>query len=147
MIGRNTLVSLALGAAIVAGCGGDGTAETTTQLQVTGTDALEFEPDAFTVPAGVEVTVELTSGPATEHDFVIEGAAEHGMTGEAGHGAHGEEDHAMESGDLHIAHATAGETAVATFMIDTPGTYEAYCSVPGHRAAGMTATLTVVDDA
>lgn len=50
-----------------------------------------------------------------------------------------------EDGDLHVVHADAGELASGTFTIDEPGSYEVYCSVPGHRDAGMVATLTVVD--
>lgn len=46
---------------------------------------------------------------------------------------------------LHIVHADAGQTTSAAFTMAQPGNYEVYCSVPGHREAGMTATLTVTD--
>ena len=135
----------AFGAVALVGCADDVPA-TTTELSVIGTDQLEFEPDAFAVPAGAEVTVEFTSEGAVEHDLVIEGAGMAGMVGEEGHGDHGEEDHVMDEGDLHVAHADAGETVTATFMIDEAGTYEVYCSVVGHREAGMIAELTVVEE-
>ncbi len=131
---------------VISACGGDTTPQATTELAVTGTDALAFEPDEFTVPAGQQVTLEFAAGTAVEHDFVITDAADHGLVGDAGHGAHADQDHAESSGDLHIAHADAGQTVTATFTIDTPGTYEVYCSVPGHRQSGMVATLTVVGD-
>ena len=141
---------LAAAALALAACGGtDATSEPTTELSVTGADGLEFEPDVFAVPAGVEVTVRFTAEPSVEHDLVIEGAAAHGMVGEEGHGEHEEphDEHSDGGDDLHVAHADAGETVSATFMITMPGAYEVYCSVPGHREAGMVATLTVVDEA
>jgi uncharacterized cupredoxin-like copper-binding protein len=114
------VAGLALVAGIAAACGDDGAGEATTDISVTGTDGLAFEPDSFTVPAGEEVTVELTAEPSVEHDFVIE-----------------------ETGDEEVVHADAGETATGTFTIDEPGTYTVYCEVPGHRQAGMEAELTV----
>ncbi|HYO30605.1 MAG TPA: plastocyanin/azurin family copper-binding protein, partial [Thermomicrobiales bacterium] len=35
-----------------------------------------------------------------------------------------------------------GQTAVAELLVPA-GTYEVYCSLPGHREAGMVATLEV----
>jgi uncharacterized cupredoxin-like copper-binding protein len=142
------LAALIAGTLLLAACADDGEADPSTELSVVGTDALEFEPDAFTVPAGQEITLELTS-EAVDHDFVIEDAAEVGHVGDEGHGDHGEdehgEDHAEGEHDLHVAHADPGETVTATFQIDEPGSYEVYCGVPGHREAGMVATLEVTD--
>jgi uncharacterized cupredoxin-like copper-binding protein len=116
---------LALGLAGCNGDDGDGGAggDASTSLEVTGTDSLDFEPDAFTVPAGEEVTVSLTSG-GVEHDFVIEDG----------------------NGDIEVVHADAGETATGSFTLDDAGTYTVFCAVPGHREAGMEATLEVVDE-
>ena len=148
---KRTLISLAAAAAILAACNGDDTPAATTDLSITGTDALTFEPDAFTIPAGQEITVQLTSEPAVEHDLVIEGVGADATAGDEGHGDGDEhamdDDHEMADDDLHIAHADAGETVTATFTVDEPGTYQLYCSVPGHRSGGMEATLTVVDEA
>lgn len=138
----------ALAALLLGGCAGESTPEAATELTVTGTDALAFEPDALVVPAGAEITVTFTSEPAVEHDLVIAGVADVATAGDEGHGAHGgEDDHQEDDGDLHVAHADAGQTVTATFTVEEPGTYPVYCSVPGHRQAGMEATLTVVADA
>lgn len=137
-----------------AACGGadpaaDGGEDATT-ISVVGTGSLRFEPDELRVPAGEAVTVELTA-EGVEHDFVVEDAADVGVAEaeESEHGAHGdhgdEGDEAAGGDDLHVVHADAGSTQRSTLTIDEPGTYTVYCEMPGHRAAGMEATLEVVE--
>jgi uncharacterized cupredoxin-like copper-binding protein len=123
---------------LLVACGGDGDGggDAVTELSVEGTNELRFEPDEYTIPVGEEVTVELTSD-GVEHDFVIEGGADVAEAGEQ------EED--VPEGDLEVVHADAGETASGTVTVNETGTYEVYCNIPGHREAGMVATLTVVD--
>lgn len=140
--GRLLAVSAVVATGVVsAGCGGNGTdtgAGTTKEggaaVEVLGTDRLRFEPDQLAIPAGRDVTLELTAA-SVDHDFVVEGAAAFGSA-EAGHPAD-------EPDDLHVAHAESGETVTATFTIDEAGTYTVYCSIPGHRDAGMVASLAV----
>jgi hypothetical protein len=72
-------------AVLLAGCGSDAPGETTAELSVTGTDRLAFEPAQLAITAGEEVTLELTAGEAAGHDFVVEGAADVGVTGDEGH--------------------------------------------------------------
>lgn len=128
---------------LLAGCASAAPAASTTALSVTGTDQLAFDPAEMKVPAGRAVTLELTAGDATGHDFVIEGAGAVGTTAEAGHDHEG---HTVASGDLAVTHAEAGETVTGTFTIDEAGTYQVYCSVPGHRESGMVATLTATEE-
>lgn len=118
------------GAAVVAivglaACGGadgtspDGDADRgADSLEVTGTDGLRFQPDRLTAAAGA-VTVTLTSEPAVNHTFVIE-----------------------ELGDVEVVAAEPGQAATGTVDLEA-GTYTFYCSVPGHREAGMEGTMTV----
>lgn len=123
LIGLLAVLALTL-AACGGGDDGGGGGEATTSVAVTGTDSLAFEPTDFTVPAGEEVTVELTAEAGVEHDFVVEDVG-------------GE--------DVEVAHAEAGETASGTITIDEAGSYTFYCAVPGHREAGMEGTLEVVE--
>ena len=61
--------------------------------------------------------------------------------------------HSPEGHNLTVVHGTSGPTVGATPTFDggsktltlhlTAGTYTYYCSVPGHRQAGMQGTLTV----
>lgn len=141
---------IALGSVLVA-CGTEPTAEVTDTIEVVGTDDLRFDPDEFVVSAGEEVTVELTSEGGVEHDFNIEGAAEVGMVhdpmemDDQADDDHAEEHPDVPHGDLHVVHVDAGATGTGSFTIDEPGTYTVYCSVPGHREAGMEATLEVIE--
>jgi heme/copper-type cytochrome/quinol oxidase subunit 2 len=89
------------------------------ELAVTAT-SFKFTPNEIHVRVGEDVTIALTATDLA-HDFVIDEldfrvAAEPGTIGRGG---------------LHAPSA--------------PGRYTAYCSVAGHRAAGMTATV-VVDE-
>lgn len=123
LLGLSGLLALTL-----AGCGDDGPAvdaPVSSTIEVLGTDSLDFEPDEFAVPAGEEVTVELTSEPTVEHDFVIED---------------------VDGQDLMVVHADPGETATGTFTIEAAGTYTFFCSIPGHREAGMEGPLEVVEE-
>lgn len=43
--------------------------------------------------------------------------------------------------------ANPGQTIRGDFTFDTPGTYEFFCSIPGHKEAGMTGKLIVGDPA
>lgn len=119
-----TAVALIVGLVATA-CGGGSRSGTGTDasvddgvIAVTGTDGLAFEPSQLTVRAG-EVTIELTSVPSVPHTFTIE-----------------------ELGDREVVRADGGETASGTVTLE-PGSYTFYCSIPGHRQAGMEGTLTV----
>lgn len=125
---------------LLVGCGGSG-GETDTSVKVRGTQDLNFEPSEFTAAAGEEVAVELATDETVEHDFTIEGAADVGQASGGSDGDHVDGD--TPETDLPVVHVTAGETGTGTFTINESGTYTVYCSVPGHREAGMEATLEI----
>lgn len=85
------------------------------ELEVTGR-SFRFEPAELTVEAGQPVSIALTSTDVL-HDFNVEDQA------------------------FHLA-ADRGETVVGGLTLAEEGTYTVYSSVPGHREAGMEATLT-----
>jgi uncharacterized cupredoxin-like copper-binding protein len=143
-VSTRLLPPVALAALLIAACGEEGR-ELATSVTVAASEHA-FEPDELRVPAGEEVTVDVTAEDAA-HDFVIEGGGEVGMVADADLGELDEE-HEDNVGreDLHVVHVPASQTVSGAFEITEPGTYVVYCAVPGHRDAGMTATLEVVDD-
>lgn len=78
-----------------------------------------FDPEQITAEVGEELAIALTSEDML-HDFTIDDL------------------------DAHVA-ADRGETAEGGVAVDEAGTYTYYCSVPGHRGAGMEGILTVAD--
>ena len=79
---------------------------------------IAFTPRKLTISANTPTVITLVNNGAAVHNFSIDELN-------------------IRSGDLQ-----AGETKTVT--IDAPaGTYTFYCSIPGHRSAGMVGTLTV----
>ena len=86
------------------------------QVEVVSFD-IYFEPTEVTIPADTDVAFVLPNEGVTAHNFAID---ELGI-------------------DVDIAPGATEET-----VVNAPaGTYEYYCNVPGHKAAGMVGTLTV----
>jgi cytochrome c oxidase subunit II len=77
--------------------------------------SFEFDPDEITVTAGEDVAIVLSSDDLL-HDFTIDDI------------------------DVHVA-ADRGETAEGGLRADVAGEYTYYCTVAGHREAGMEGTL------
>lgn len=86
------------------------------RIEVTAT-SFEFDPAEITVTAGEDIAIVLTSEDLL-HDFTIDEL------------------------DAHVA-ANADETNEGGLRADEPGRYTFYCTVAGHRAAGMEGTLVV----
>ena len=76
-----------------------------------------FEPKEVTIPADTDVTFTLPNDGVTMHDFSID--------------------------ELGIAVTIAPGATEEVVINAPPGTYEYYCNVPGHKAAGMLGTLIV----
>ena len=103
-------------------------------LNVTANDQ-SYDSSTYTVPAGAEVTVNLTNNGALAHVFDILKLGEHVTP------PYKPTDHDKILWELV---AKTGETKSGTFTAPTePGEYDIICRVPGHMQLGMTATLIV----
>ena len=123
------LIATAVTVIVVAACGGGAASQPPTNSQPVvpasqpsgtafsiGATDLAFDLKAVKVPADGEVTVTLTNKGVVEHDFVVDALG------------------------VKI-YARPGETVSGTLTAKA-GTYEFYCSIAGHKQAGMVGTLT-----
>lgn len=106
----------------LAACGGEGggganrPVEPGARAITVAADSFSYDPEEISVDAGEDVAIELTSDDIF-HDFVV------------------------EKGGGHVVGANGGETKRGGLRLDKPGDYTFYCSVSGHRAAGMEGTI------
>ena len=99
--------------------GGGGGGGSTVQISADPSGALKFEQTSVEATAG-SVTIDFTNDSSLPHDVKIEG---NGVSGEG------------------TDEVTGGSTSATVDL--QPGTYTFFCSVDGHRAAGMEGTLVV----
>ena len=118
-----------------------GSMEFDREVTVEASDELRFDPDTIRVTAGESVRLELHNEENSQlHDFSVPSIAVENVMSE------GAEHHEMEGMDqefaMHVA-AEAGGHGALIFTATEPGEYEFFCSVPGHRQAGMRGTIIV----
>ena len=132
--------------AALAGCGGtatpaDGGLATATPAR---TIDIELRDVAFSVTrievrADEVIDLDLRNSAAADHDFTIERMPVHAL-------ALGEQTTAHAAHASHLAvHAAPGPGHATTLRLHphARGEYAFYCSVPGHREAGMSGTIVV----
>jgi uncharacterized cupredoxin-like copper-binding protein len=103
------------------------------------TDAMRFEPGAITVRAGRPIALEVENTGVAVHEIFIGTLgeqAEHAAEMAAGAGGH-------SHGNALTLEGGASGTLSMTF--EDPGELLMGCHEPGHYAAGMVGTVTVVD--
>ena len=120
--------ALGLLAAAVIGCGGSDATPTPEPTPSPAPEAaaliieaseFKFEPSELTISSAGSTTFTLVNKGVVEHDFTID-----------------------ELDAFQIA-VPIGRTSEGTLTDPAPGTYEFYCTVPGHKAAGMFGTLVI----
>jgi uncharacterized cupredoxin-like copper-binding protein len=99
---------------------------------------VKFVPDEMTIPAGQVVTITLRNDDTIEHDLQVDDLRIERMDGGDMAG-----DHEGAGEDVLAVHTSAGESASLTFRTEQKGTFDLYCTIPGHKDAGMVGKLTV----
>ena len=107
-----------------------------TTINVTFTD-YSYTPDTFTVPAGKEITLNMTNQGFVSHTFIIFKLGTDAGT------KYGSED---EKNIYWKVEILPGKSATAKFTAPTePGEYYVTCGLGGHHEVGMVGKLIVVD--
>lgn len=102
---------------------------------------LAFAPMGVSVTSGDEVRVQLQNDGALVHDFTMERMPHrslHMIGGMQG----GEHMHEQSRYAMHMA-LEPGSAGSLDFAPTERGEYEFFCTVPGHREAGMRGTIRV----
>jgi uncharacterized cupredoxin-like copper-binding protein len=131
---------------IGAACGGAGnvdSAETpVTDLSLTASD-IAYDAESLEVVANRPVRLSLENAGVLEHDFTVRKIEVTGVHAPEA----AEDDHDMSHVEdelaLHVAAPPNGGSNVLEFTPTEPGEYEFYCTVSGHKEAGMIGTLVV----
>jgi uncharacterized cupredoxin-like copper-binding protein len=97
-----------------------------------------FEPGVVEVSVGERVELTLINGGRAEHDVEVAGLAAGAIEKVGGGSSHGSHDAEIVS-----AHAAPGTEAAVMFTPTEAGEYEFYCTLPGHKEAGMIGKLIV----
>lgn len=100
-----------------------------------------FTPAMIQVEAGKPVRLTLLNQGSIEHDWSIAEILVSDVKTTTD--AHGHDMGTMSvQPKLHVA-AVAGKSSVIEFTPTRPGTYDVFCTVAGHKEAGMVAQLVV----
>ncbi len=133
------ILPLVVLAIVLTACGGGTAPSTNLTLELSD---FAYDQTSITIPADQPVQITLVNNGLVEHDFVIEKIDADVVLrqngGTAAHQMHGQE----EEFDVH-ASAQTGETTILEITVHEAGTYEIFCSVEGHKEAGMIAELIV----
>lgn len=114
------------------------------ELSLIATD-IAYDVNRLEVAAGQPVKLTLQNQGVLEHDFSITEMPYAGdvTTTEMAEEMPGHDmSNIAEEPDIHVAAPTDGSNTIE-FTPSTPGEYEFYCTVAGHKEAGMVGTLVV----
>ena len=127
MTRRTPVVFLAMAAAVIGACGGGSDGETSSaggteapagdKITISGKE-FSYEPATLSLKAGQPSTIVLKNIGSIEHDITVD-KAKFKLT------------------------VPGDNTREKVLKVDRPGTHQFYCSVSGHKSAGMKGELTV----
>ncbi len=139
------LLALALASAALVACGSGGSSATSTSSDDEATSGAAVEGGGKTTRGGSTVKFEAAPNGQLAYTTTQVSTKAGKVTIEFDNEQSMPHDVAIEdsNGDLVGKTDVITESSATTTVDLKPGTYKFYCSVPGHREAGMEGTLTV----
>lgn len=142
-------VAVCLMTVLMAACGSSSESSSTTDLPtaeftIVATD-IAYDTDQLEVAAGQPIAITFKNDGFLEHDFSImeiEHSGEVMSHDEGGMDGH-DMGHMSDIPDVHVAAAMNGGSSSLEFTPSEPGEYEFFCTVAGHKEAGMVGKLIV----
>lgn len=133
-----TLASLlAIAALALSACAnGD---KASTELSVTTTE-FQFSPQTWTVPAGEEISIDITNNGTVVHEWVL---LKPGVTITSETDLPDTEEELLADFVYVEDEVDPGTTKTLVFTAPAAGSYQVICAIPGHFGGGMEASLTV----
>jgi plastocyanin len=125
-------VALAAPVLLLASCGDD-EGEASTSIDATASE-FQFEPDAWTVPAGEEFSIDFENAGSVEHEWAVI---------KLGEDLGSEDEFAEDKVLFEVEAVPAGDSTTESFTVDEAGDYQVICALETHFDAGMEGTLTV----
>lgn len=136
IIGSLAALSLAaIGLVVTASLGANGTAPVHLTIRAS---EMQYAPKLLHLRAGVAVHLTLVNDGKVLHDFNLQGV---GSDNKPGHKHQHRHQHTVNKNDSHLA-VEPGQSADLHFTPQA-GEFTFYCSVPGHREAGMIGKMLV----
>lgn len=110
----------------------------TSAISLTAVD-FSYKPNQFTVKKNTEIKVVFQNDGNVEHDIEV---VSHGKIVTVSESTTEHQHGAKTEGVVHL-HAKPGESVQTVWKALEEGTYEFYCTIPGHKESGMMGTLQV----
>lgn len=136
---RPIIAVLALLVIALSACGGSGGPSSEISVDMT---EFAFDPDSWEIPAGEQITVQLTNSGTIEHEWVI---LKPGVTITDESELPDDEETLLAEFVYWEEEVEPGGSKTLTFDAPPAGDYQIVCAISGHFNAGMEGSLTVSD--
>jgi uncharacterized cupredoxin-like copper-binding protein len=136
---RVGLMALAVLSLVMGACADGG--EASTDLEVTTTD-FQFSPNSWTVPAGEEISIDITNEGSVLHEWVL---MRPGVNIDSEADLPDTEEELLAEFVYVEDEVEAGASKTLSFTAPDAGTYQVICAIETHFDAGMEGTLTVAE--
>ncbi|KQL49825.1 copper-binding protein [Brevibacillus choshinensis] len=100
-----------------------------------------YKPKQIVMKKGVPMKVTFLNNGSVEHDFEVVSTGNNFVISSESNNNH---QHGNKGKEKPHLHAKPGESATSVWQATKEGSYEFYCTIPGHKENGMVGSLIVI---